>query len=60
MAVLRPAGDFDRSYAQDMALLRRPWHYWLLGVSDKIATPDAVAGNLPMDGDRAPERWWMA
>ena len=33
---------------------------WLLGVSDKIATPDAVAGNLPMDGDRAPERWWMA
>ena len=33
---------------------------WLLGVSDRIATPDAVAGNLPMDGDRAPERWWMA
>ena len=33
---------------------------WLLGVSDKIATADEVAGNLPMDGDRAPERWWFA
>lgn len=29
MAVLRPAGDFDTSYRQDMALIRRPWH-WLL------------------------------
>lgn len=31
MAILRPAGDFDRTYEQDMALLRQPWHYWLLG-----------------------------
>jgi len=28
MAVLRPAGDFDRSYKQDMAILRRNWQ-WL-------------------------------
>ena len=33
---------------------------WLLGVSDKVGTPETVAGNLPMDGDRAPERWWFA
>lgn len=26
MAVLRPAGDFDRSYQQDMSILRKPWH----------------------------------
>lgn len=30
MAILRPAGDFDRTYQQDMALLRRPWHYGLV------------------------------
>lgn len=28
MSVLRPPGDFDRSYEQDKAFLRRPWHVW--------------------------------
>ncbi len=28
MAALRPAGDFDRTYEQDMAVIRRPWQ-WL-------------------------------
>ena len=45
MAILRPAGDFDRSYEQDMALLRRPWHYWLLGISL------LAAFTLPLWGD---------
>jgi branched-chain amino acid transport system permease protein len=31
MAILRPAGDFDASYAHDMATLRQPWHWVLLG-----------------------------
>jgi branched-chain amino acid transport system permease protein len=30
MAVLRPAGEFDTSYAHDMATIRRPWQWWLL------------------------------
>lgn len=30
MAALRPAGDFDTSYRQDMALIRRPWHWVLI------------------------------
>ena len=30
MAVLRPAGDFDRSYEQDMAVVRQRWQYALL------------------------------
>ena len=30
MAVLRPAGDFDTSYRQDMALVRQPWHWALI------------------------------
>ncbi len=30
MAVLRPAGDFDTSYRQDMSLVRRPWHWALI------------------------------
>ena len=32
MAVLRPAGEFDESYAYDMATLRRPWQWGLLGL----------------------------
>ena len=33
MAVLRPAGDFDRSYEQDMAIIRRPWQWVLLAAA---------------------------
>jgi branched-chain amino acid transport system permease protein len=33
MAVMRPAGDFDRSYQEDMAFLRKPWHWVILFVS---------------------------
>lgn len=29
MSLLRPAGDFDRSYEQDMAILRQGWQWWL-------------------------------
>lgn len=45
MAMLRPAGDFDRSYAQDMALLRQPWQRWamLLIVVGAAAIP--LLGN---------------
>ncbi|TFH35168.1 MAG: branched-chain amino acid ABC transporter permease [Anaerolineales bacterium] len=32
MAVLRPAGEFDTSYAQDMATIRRKWQWVLLFV----------------------------
>lgn len=28
MAVLRPPGDFDRTYEQDMSILRLDWHVW--------------------------------
>lgn len=30
MTVLRPAGDFDRTYRQDMSVLRQRWQYVLL------------------------------
>ena len=33
MAILRPAGDFDRSYEQDMAIIRQPWQWVVLGLS---------------------------
>ncbi len=32
MAVLRPAGDFDRTYEQDMSVIRRPWHWLAVGI----------------------------
>jgi branched-chain amino acid transport system permease protein len=30
MAILRPAGDFDRTYQQDMAVMRQRWQYVVL------------------------------
>lgn len=36
MAVLRPAGDFDRSYEQDMAIIRQPWQWIVLGLGIAI------------------------
>jgi branched-chain amino acid transport system permease protein len=30
MAILRPSGEFDASYARDMATIRRPWQWGLL------------------------------
>lgn len=32
MGILRPAGEFDTSYAHDMATIRRPWQWVLLAV----------------------------
>ncbi|MGH2536421.1 MAG: branched-chain amino acid ABC transporter permease [Candidatus Promineifilaceae bacterium] len=37
MAVLRPAGDFDRSYQQDMAVMRQPWQWLLLALALLVA-----------------------
>jgi branched-chain amino acid transport system permease protein len=33
MAVLRPAGDFDRSYKQDFSVLRQPWQWLILAAA---------------------------
>ncbi len=32
MAILRPSGEFDHSYAYDMATIRRGWQWALLGI----------------------------
>jgi branched-chain amino acid transport system permease protein len=45
MAVLRPSGDFDRSYHQDMAYLRKPWHWLLLFVSIGVAATSPYWGT---------------
>ena len=42
MSALRPAGDFDRSYEQDMAVVRRPWQ-WLA-----LAAGAAVVFSAPL------------
>lgn len=31
--MIRPSGDFDRSYQQDMSFLRKPWHWGLMFIS---------------------------
>ena len=32
---------------------------WINALNDKLGTPDKVAGNWPMDGDKSHERWWF-
>ncbi len=36
------------------------YNNYVMGVSDSVVTPDKVAANWGLDGQRAPERWWMA
>jgi len=39
MAVMRPSGDFDRNYQQDMSFIRKPWQWaLLLGAIAAVAT----------------------
>jgi branched-chain amino acid transport system permease protein len=45
MAALRPAGDFDRSYQQDMGIIRRPWQWVLLLVAILIAYTAPLWGS---------------
>jgi branched-chain amino acid transport system permease protein len=41
MAVMRPSGDYDRSYKQDMAFIRKPWQWVLLliGIAAVATSP---------------------
>ncbi|MBW7881765.1 MAG: branched-chain amino acid ABC transporter permease [Caldilineaceae bacterium] len=45
MAVLRPAGDYDRSYVQDMSILRRPWQRVAAAVGLLLALTIPLWGN---------------
>ncbi|MEZ4517447.1 MAG: hypothetical protein R3C44_11655 [Chloroflexota bacterium] len=45
MAALRPAGDFDRSYEQDMGVIRRPWQWVVLGLALLAAYTVPFWGN---------------
>lgn len=45
MSALRPPGDFDRSYEQDMSILRQPWHWGLLAVGLLVAATAPLWGS---------------
>jgi branched-chain amino acid transport system permease protein len=45
MTALRPAGDFDRSYQQDMAVIRRPWQWVALALGLLVAYTAPLWGN---------------
>jgi branched-chain amino acid transport system permease protein len=45
MAALRPAGDFDRSYEQDMAVIRRPWQWAALALGLLMVVTAPLWGN---------------
>ncbi len=46
MAAVRPAGDFDRSYEQDMGVMRKPWHAWLTLVAILVVVAIPLANNF--------------
>jgi branched-chain amino acid transport system permease protein len=48
MAALRPAGDFDRSYEQDMAVIRRPWQWVALALGLLVVVTLPRWGNAYM------------
>ena len=33
---------------------------WLVATSDKVAIPEKMGGDAPVDGNRNAERWWFA
>ncbi len=33
---------------------------WVMGTSDAVATPEKIAGNWVLDGEKNHERWWFA
>lgn len=45
MAVLRPPGDFDRSYQQDMSIVRKPWQWVVLFISIGVAATSPYWGT---------------
>ena len=45
MGILRPAGDYDRSYKQDMALVRHPWQWVVLAITLIVAFTAPLWGN---------------
>jgi branched-chain amino acid transport system permease protein len=48
MTALRPAGDFDRSYRQDMSILRQSWQWLLTLVAIVAAFSVPLWGNAYM------------
>ena len=32
---------------------------WVFVVSSRLGTPEVIAGNWPLDGDKSAERWWF-
>jgi len=45
MGIIRPAGDYDRSYKQDMALVRHRWQWVLLAITLIVAFTAPLWGN---------------
>ncbi|MAU02133.1 MAG: branched-chain amino acid ABC transporter permease [Anaerolineaceae bacterium] len=45
MSSLRPPGDFDRSYEQDLSIIRQPWHWGLLLLGLLLAATAPLWGS---------------
>ncbi|MGW8317603.1 MAG: branched-chain amino acid ABC transporter permease [Candidatus Promineifilaceae bacterium] len=48
MAAIRPAGDFDRSYQQDLSVLRQSWQWVLLAIALIVAYTVPLWGTAYM------------
>lgn len=45
MAILRPAGDFDRTYEHDMSIIRKPWQWVVMIIAVVVAFTVPYWGN---------------
>lgn len=45
--------------SQDGGMIAPVWADYLDAKSSKVSTPEVVAGDWDLDGNRAPERWWF-
>ena len=43
----------------DGGMIAPVWADYLDAKSSKVSTPEVVAGDWDLDGNRAPERWWF-
>lgn len=50
MTALRPAGDFDRSYEQDLGIIRHRWQWVVLGLALLIAYTAPLWGSAYLIG----------
>ncbi|MCU0909879.1 MAG: ABC transporter substrate-binding protein [Rhodobacteraceae bacterium] len=52
--------EMQRILSDEGATVIPMYNNYVMAVRENVGTPDKVAANWGLDGQRAPERWWIA